>query len=115
MSFSLTLATLGMFLSGTLAGRLGDRFGAARVGSLSLIAYGSLLALLPFMVSDIQHLWIGYVLLAVVGVPSSAIIMIRPITAAFDARRRLAMAISLASAASSFIWSPYSPISEPIA
>ena len=86
MSLSLTLATFAMFLCGTMAGRLGDRFGAARVGSLSLLAYGALLALLPYVLSDIAHLWVGYIVLAILGVPSTAIIMIRPITSAFDAR-----------------------------
>lgn len=106
MSLSLTLATIAMFLFGTLAGRLGDRFGAALVGSLSLFAYGGILALLPLMITSVQHLWIGYIVLAVVGVPSSAIIMVRPITAAFDARRGIAMGIALTGAGIAGFWVP---------
>ena len=106
MSLSLTLATFAMFLFGTLAGRLGDRFGAARVGSLSLLTYGALLALLPFALSDVTQLWAGYVVLAVVGVPSTAIIMIGPITSAFDARRGLAMGIAMTGAGISGFWVP---------
>ena len=106
MSLALTFATVAMFLCGTLAGRLGDRFGAARVGSLSLLTYGALLALLPFALSDITHLWAGYVVLAIVGVPSTAIIMIRPITSAFDARRGLAMGIAMTGAGISGFWVP---------
>ena len=106
MSLSLTFATFAMFLFGTLAGRLGDRFGAARVGSLSLLTYGALLALLPFALSDVTHLWAGYVVLAIVGVPSTAIIMIRPITSAFDARRGLAMGIAMTGAGIAGFWVP---------
>ncbi len=106
MSLALTFATVAMFLCGTLAGRLGDRFGAARVGSLSLLTYGALLALLPFALSDVTQLWAGYVVLAVVGVPSTAIIMIGPITSAFDARRGLAMGIAMTGAGISGFWVP---------
>ena len=106
MSLALTLVTVVVFLFGTLAGRLGDRFGVAIVGPLSLLAYGSILALLPLVISDVRHLWIGYILLAIAGVPSSAIIMIRPITAAFDARRGIAMGIALTGAGIAGFWIP---------
>ena len=106
MSFSLTLATVSMFLFGTVAGRIGDRFGAANVGPLSLFAYGIILTLLPLLISDVWHLWTGYIVLAIVGVPSSAIIMIRPITAAFDARRGIAMGIALTGAGIAGFWVP---------
>jgi predicted MFS family arabinose efflux permease len=106
MSLSLTLATISMFLFGTLAGKLGDRYGAALVGPISLFGYGTILALLPYLVSDIWHLWVGYVLLAIAGVPSSAIIMIRPITAAFDARRGIAMGVALTGAGIAGFWVP---------
>lgn len=106
MSFSLTLATVSMFLFGTVAGRLGDRFGAANVGPLSLFAYGIILTLLPLLISDVWHLWTGYIVLAIVGVPSSAIIMIRPITAAFDARRGIAMGLALTGAGIAGFWVP---------
>ncbi len=106
MSFSLTLATLAMFFFGTLAGKLGDRFGAATVGAISLFAYGAILALLPLLISDVHHLWAGYIVLAIVGVPSSAIIMIRPITAAFNARRGIAMGIALTGGGIAGFWVP---------
>lgn len=106
MSLSLTFATLAMFVCGTFAGKLGDRYGAARVGALSLLIYGLLLALLPYVLSDITQLWIGYVVLAIAGVPSTAIIMIRPITSAFDARRGLAMGIAMTGAGVAGFWVP---------
>ena len=106
MSLSLTFATLAMFVCGTFAGKLGDRYGAARVGALSLLIYGLLLALLPYILSDITHLWIGYIVLAIAGVPSTAIIMIRPITSAFDARRGLAMGIAMTGSGVAGFWVP---------
>lgn len=106
MSLSLTFATLAMCLCGTFAGRLGDRFGAARVGALSLFTYGLLFALLPYVLSSVTHLWVGYIVLAIVGVPSTAIIMIRPITSAFDERRGLAMGIAMTGAGVAGFWVP---------
>ncbi|MCT2557529.1 MFS transporter [Tsuneonella sp. YG55] len=106
MSLSLTFATLAMFVCGTFGGRLGDRYGAARVGASSLLTYGLLFALFPYVLSDVTHLWIGYVVLAIIGVPSTAIIMIRPITSAFDARRGLAMGIAMTGAGVAGFWIP---------
>ena len=42
-----------MFLSGTFAGKLGDRFGAAIVGPISLFAYVAILVQLRLLISDI--------------------------------------------------------------
>ena len=106
MSLSLTFATLAMCVCGTFAGKLGDRYGAAHVGALSLFTYGLLFALLPYVLGDITHLWIGYIVLAIAGVPSTAIIMIRPITSAFDARRGLAMGIAMTGAGVAGFWIP---------
>lgn len=106
MSLALTVATVAMFFSGTYAGRLGDRYGAARVGALSLALYGAVMMLLAVVLQEIWQLWAGYALLAVVGVASSAIVLMRPITAAFDARRGIAMGIALTGGGIAGFWVP---------
>ena len=58
----------------------------------------ALLALLPYILSNGVHLWVGYVVLAIVGLPSTAIIIIRPNKSAFDARRGIAIGVALTGA-----------------
>lgn len=106
MSLSLTFVTIALFICGTSAGHLGDRFGAARVGGLSLAIYGGLLILLAAFMTELWQLWVGYVVLAVVGAGSTAIVLIRPIAAVFDARRGLAMGITMTGAGIAGFWVP---------
>jgi MFS family permease len=106
MSLSLTFVTLALFLFGTTAGHLGDKFGAATVGGLSLAIYGGLLILLAAFMTELWQLWVGYVVLAIVGAGSTAIVLIRPIAAVFDARRGLAMGITMTGAGIAGFWVP---------
>ena len=106
MSLSLTLVTIALFVCGPAAGYLGDRFGAARVGALSLLAYGLGLILLAAVLREIWQLWLGYIVLAVIGAGSTAIVLIRPIAAAFDERRGIAMGITMTGAGIAGFWVP---------
>ena len=106
MSLSLTFVTLALFLFGTTAGHLGDKFGAATVGGLSLAIYGGLLILLAAFMTELWQLWVGYVVLAIVGAGSTAIVLIRLIAAVFDARRGLAMGITMTGAGIAGFWVP---------
>jgi MFS family permease len=106
ISLTLTFVTIAMFICGTGAGRLGDKFGAAIVGSLSLTTYGALLILLSFFLTELWHLWVGYIVLAIVGAPSTAIVLIRPITSAFDAKRGIALGIAMTGAGIAGFWVP---------
>lgn len=106
ISLTLTFVTIAMFFCGPGAGRLGDKYGAAIVGALSLAIYGVLLILLSAMLTELWHLWVGYIVLAIVGTPSTAIVLIRPLTSAFSARRGLAMGIAMTGAGIAGFWVP---------
>ena len=106
ISLTLTFVTIAMFTCGTGAGRLGDKFGAATVGAFSLATYGALLIVLSALLSELWHIWVGYVVLAIVGTPSTAIVLIRPLTSAFDERRGIAMGIAMTGAGIAGFWVP---------
>ncbi len=106
MSLSLTFVTVALFFCGPIAGHLGDRFGASRVGAISLASYGGLLIVLAASMSELWQLWVGYIMLAILGAGSTAIVLIRPIAAAFDKRRGIAMGICMTGAGIAGFWVP---------
>lgn len=106
MSLALTFVTIALFVCGTGAGRLGDKYGAARVGALSLATYGALLVVLAATMTEIWQLWVGYVVLAILGAGSTAIVLIRPIAAVFNERRGIAMGITMTGAGIAGFWVP---------
>jgi MFS family permease len=106
MSLALTFVTVALFTCGAGAGFLGDRFGAALVGAISLVTYGALLIVLAAFMTELWQLWAGYILLAIVGAPSTAIVLIRPIAAAFNERRGIAMGITMTGAGIAGFWVP---------
>ena len=53
ISLCVTLMTVALFLSGPMAGRLCDRYGAALVGSVSLLGYAGAVIVLALFVSEI--------------------------------------------------------------
>ena len=106
ISLAVTLMTLAVFLSGSWAGRLCDRFGAASVGAASLVAYAMGVILLVVTAGRIEIFWTLYVMIALLGVGSTPIVLIRPIAAAFERRRGLALGIALTGAGLAGFWVP---------
>ncbi|GGD81417.1 MFS transporter [Croceicoccus mobilis] len=106
LSFAVTLLTIGLFLSGPVAGRLSDSFGAARIAAGSTLLYGIMLIGLGFYLQSLVQLWIAYFVIAVVGVGSTPIVMVRPVAGAFDKHRGLAIGIALTGAGISGFWVP---------
>lgn len=106
ISLGVTIMTLGLFLAGPMVGRLSDRFGAATVGSISLIGYALAVIVLAGTVTSLTGFWIGYFLIAVLGAGSTPIGLIRPISARFDKRRGLALGIVLTGAGVAGFWVP---------
>ena len=102
ISFAVSVLTFAVFLFGPVAGQLCDRFGAAAVGSLSLLGYGLAVVAMTFLVSNLTGFWLAYFLIAMLGVGSTPIVLVRPITAGFD--RRLGIALTGAGLAG--FWVP---------
>jgi MFS family permease len=106
ISLGVTAMTVAMFLSGSWAGRLCDRFGAALVGTISLVAYALGTVVLVLTAGRIETFWALYFLIAILGIGSTPIILIRPITAAFARHRGLALGIALTGAGLAGFWVP---------
>lgn len=106
ISFAVTLMTFSVFVSGAAVGRLSDRFGAAFIGSASLIAYALCVGLLVATAGRIETFWAFYIVIALLGVGSTPIVLIRPITRAFERQRGLALGIALTGAGIAGFWVP---------
>ena len=106
ISIAVSVLTFGVFLFGPIAGKLCDRFGAAFVGSISLLAYGLAVIVMTMIVGSLYSFWFAYFIIAMLGVGSTPIVLVRPITAAFDKRRGLALGIALTGAGLTGFWAP---------
>ena len=114
ISLAVSVLTFGVFLFGPIAGKLADRFGAASVGALSLLAYGLTVLAMSLLVSNLPGFLFAYLLIAMFGVGSTPIVLVRPIAAAFDKRRGLALGIALTGAGLAGFWVP-NAVTEAIA
>lgn len=106
ISLGATFLTLAVFFTGTLAGQLCDRFGAATIALISLLSYAFSVVLLALFMRNLYHFWIGYFLIAAVGVGSTPIVLVRPITTEFQAARGVALGIALTGAGLAGFWVP---------
>jgi MFS family permease len=98
ISLAATLLTFGLFLAGPIIGLACDRWGAAVVAALLLIMSNSL--------HSLAGLWTFYFVIALAGAGSTPIVLVRPISAAFDRQRGLALGISLTGAGLVGFWIP---------
>ena len=106
ISFAVTLMTICIFVFGPVVGRLSDRFGAAAVGSMSLLAYGLATIAMATTVDTLWGFWLAYCAIAVLGLGSTPIVLVRPITRGFDRRRGLALGMALTGAGIVGFWVP---------
>lgn len=106
ISLAVTILTMGLFLAGPVVGTACDRFGASVVGSLSLTAFGLLLLTMAATLESLTGLWTFFFLIALAGAGSTPIVLARPISAAFDRQRGLALGIVLTGAGLGGFWLP---------
>lgn len=114
ISFAVSVLTFGVFLAGPAVGKLADRYGAAAVGTLSLFSYGAVVLAMSLYLSSLPMFLLSYFVIALVGVGSTPIVLVRPITASFDRRRGLALGIALTGAGLAGFWVP-NAVTEAIA
>ncbi|MCP5172344.1 MAG: MFS transporter [Pseudomonadales bacterium] len=106
ISLGATSLTLALFFTGSIAGRLCDRYGAAVVGAVSLVAYAIAVVVMVSFMRELHHFWIGYFLVAVLGVGSTPIVLVRPVATEFQAARGVALGIALTGAGIAGFWVP---------
>lgn len=106
ISLATTILTFGIFLFGPVVGLICDRFGAAAVGTLSLLSYAAVVVIMSLTVHTLTGLWFFYFLIALFGVGSTPIVLVRPITGVFDKQRGLALGIALTGAGLAGFWVP---------
>lgn len=97
------LITIIVFTLSSFFGNLIDRFGARRLGAISVIAVCSAFALMSQLGSDIRQWWAIW---ALIGLASAAMpgVWLKPISSRFTAGRGMAMSVVLCgSGLSSFI------------
>jgi MFS family permease len=97
ISFAFTFMTLGLLVAGpSIIGRLSDRFGVRIVALASIPLFAISLFALQFLQDNTWSLWIGYLLMAMLGAGTSPITYTRAVNAWFDANRGLALGLTLA-------------------
>lgn len=106
ISLALGAMTIGLFIAGPIVGRLCDRYGAARVASLSLISYALAIIVMALSLRSLTMLLVFYFVIAMLGAGSTPIGVVRAITANFDKHRGLALGIVLTGAGLAGFWVP---------
>ena len=89
MTLSISLLTLTSAVVHPPFGRLVDRYGVRRTLIPSLLLMALILATVPLYLSEVWHLWLAFVLVAILGVGNNNLVFIRLITSWFDQRRGL--------------------------
>jgi sugar phosphate permease len=89
MTLSISLLTLTSAAIHPLYGRLVDRYGVRRTLLPSLLMMAGILATVPLYLSQIWHLWLAFILVAILGVANNNLPFIRLIATWFDKRRGL--------------------------
>lgn len=87
ITLSISLLTLASAAAHPLFGRLVDRFGVRYTLIPSLLMMATLVATVPLYLSEVWHLWLAFVLIAILGVANNNLPFIRLITTWFDRRR----------------------------
>lgn len=104
ISLAISIHTLAIFAGAPLAGALADRVDPGRLASVSMLAFGILLFLTPYLLFRIEGMWIAYLVLTVIGLGAGPTVLLRPVIVAFTRNRGLAIAVVLTgSGASAFL------------
>lgn len=89
MTLSISLLTLVSAAAHPAFGRLVDRFGVRSTLIPSLLLMAVIVVTVPLYLSEIWHLWLAFVLVAIFGVANNNLEFIKLVTTWFDKRRGL--------------------------
>ena len=92
---SLAIYTLGAFLMSPVIGMLSERFGARRVGIVSILTFSLAMMALALNDGDKTRYVLLWLLLAIAGAGTLPITFTRPINTWFDRRRGFALGLAL--------------------
>lgn len=96
ISLCYTIFTGVLFLGSGLAGRVADRVSPAQLIGLSMLAYGAMLVVMPLVVHSVQSLWLAYALVSLLGLGATQVVLLKPVSGAFQRQRGMAIGLSLA-------------------
>jgi len=96
ISLASTVFTVTLALSLPIIGKLVDRFGTRKVLMPSIVLFGSLLAAIPLLTSELWHFIGLFLLIGSLGAGANALAYLRTISAWFDRRRGLALGLAMA-------------------
>jgi len=96
VSLSSFCMVFGTIISAMFVGRIVDRFGARRIGIISLILLCAALVGMTQITADIRTFYFGLILLSLAGCGTSPIIWTRGVALWFDKNRGLAFGLTLA-------------------
>jgi MFS family permease len=97
-SLAWTAYTIVVFLSTAMIGTVADRLDPGRLASMSMLAFGAALLLVPYTVHSVAALWVSYVVMAVVGAGTSPVVLTKPVIVAFTQNRGIAIGVALTGA-----------------
>ncbi|MEM1089876.1 MAG: MFS transporter [Pseudomonadota bacterium] len=93
LTLSISFLTFFTALAQPGFGAIVDRFGVRWPTALSLLLMAITLATIPLFVTEVWHLWVGFILAAVLGVANNTMSFIRLAAAWFDRKRGLMIGI----------------------
>src|SRR5688572_4680205 len=96
VSLAYTAMTYAMVFLAPLAGTLVDRLGVRRVLLPSIVLFALAIANLSLVTASLLHLYVAYVLVAVLGAGTAPTTYTRTVVAWFNRRRGLAIGIAMA-------------------
>jgi protein required for attachment to host cells/fucose permease len=96
ISLCYTIFTGVLFLGSGLAGRVADRVSPAQLIGLSMLAYGAMLVVMPLVVHSVWSLWVAYALVSLLGLGATQVVLLKPVSGAFQRQRGMAIGLSLA-------------------
>lgn len=106
ISLAYSALTLCIFVGGPFIGRLADRFAVWRVWTASMTGFGLTLILLPLVLDRPATLYLGYALASILGLGTSALVLLGPVSRSFGARTGLAMGLSLSGTGAGALVAP---------
>lgn len=101
-----TFFTVSLAITSPFIGKIADRFGSKQVLIPSLFIFGILLASIAFLVTELWHLYIIFILIGILAAGANGLPYMRIIGEWFNKRRGLALGIAMAGGGAGYMYVP---------